>query len=196
MSLSIIIGPMFSGKTWHLIKSFHRVREQEGKTVAVINYAADTRYGENILSTHNQIQIPCLTTTQLCDIWLNPANPKYAEVRGADVILINEAQFFEDLEDVVLDMVENCGKEVEICGLDGTYSRACFGDGAIFKLMPYADHIEKLQGQCSRCTQKSSFTFRLTEEEGEVVIGGADKYIPVCRACYQDLCDLSNKNMK
>jgi len=192
MSLSIIVGPMFSGKTWHLIKTFYRVKEQEGKNVAVINYAADTRYGDNVLSTHNQIKIPCLMATRLCDIWLNRMHPNYAEVRGADMILINEAQFFEDLEDVVLDMVENWGKEVEICGLDGTYTRAAFGDAAIFKLMPYADHIEKLQGQCSRCANKSSFTHRVSNDEGDIVIGGADKYIPVCRGCYQKLnsCEL------
>ena len=190
MSLSIIVGPMFSGKTWHLIKTFHRAREEEGKKVAVINYAADTRYGENVLSTHNQIQIPCLMTTRLCDIWLNNNHPNYREVRDSDVILINEAQFFEDLEDVVLDMVENCEKQVEICGLDGTSSRIIFGDGAIFKLMPYADHIEKLQGQCSRCSLKSSFTHRVSNDEGDIVIGGADKYIPVCRKCYQYLNSL------
>ena len=109
------------------------------------------------------------------------------EVRNADVILINEAQFFEDLEDVVIDMVENCDKEVELCGLDGTYSRTKFGNGAIFNLMPLADHIEKLSGQCSQCSQKSSFTFRISKDEGDIVIGGADKYIPVCRKCYQHL---------
>ena len=190
MSLSIIIGPMFSGKTWHLIRTFHRAREEEGKKVAVLNYAADTRYGDNVLSTHNHIQIPCIMTANLCDIWLNPNHANYEEVKKADVILINEAQFFEDLESIVLDMVENYRKEVEICGLDGTYLRTPFGNGAIFKLMPYADHIEKLQGQCSRCPFKSSFTFRLSDEKDDIVIGGADKYIPVCRECYQYLNSL------
>jgi len=191
MSLSIVIGPMFSGKTWHLIKTFHRMRE-EGKNVAVLNYSADTRYGENVLSTHNQIKIPCIMVTHLSDVWLDLAHPKWAEVRAANVILINEAQFFEDLEAMVLDMVEKRGKEVEICGLDGTYNRTPFNDGAIFKLMPYADSIEKLNGQCFRCQNKSSFTHRITREEGEVVIGGADKYIPVCRKCYKGFtsCDL------
>jgi thymidine kinase len=192
MSLSIIIGPMFSGKTWHLIKTFNRLCNEESKKVAVINYSADTRYGENVLSTHNQIKIPCLMTTRLCDIWLDREHPNWFELRQSDAILINEAQFFDDLKDVVLDMVENHGKIVEICGLDGTYTRAPFSDGDIFKLMPYADHIEKLNGQCSKCANKSIFTHRITREDGEVIIGGSDKYIPVCRKCYQTLnsCDL------
>lgn len=192
MSLSIIIGPMFSGKTWRLIKTFHRVKKEEGKKVAVLNYSADTRYGENVLSTHNQIKIPCLMVTQLSDIWLNQEHPNYSEVRKANMILINESQFFQDLEIVVFDMVETHGKEVEIYGLDGTYTRGTFNNGMIFKLMPYADHIEKLQGQCSQCPNKSSFTHRVTKEREDIVIGGADKYIPVCRICYQRLnsCDL------
>ena len=194
MSLSIIIGPMFSGKTWHLIKTFHKKKE-EGKKVVVLNYSADTRYGENILSTHNQIQIPCLMVKNLCDIWLNREHPNYMEIRRADIILINEAQFFEDLEDVVLDMVETCEKYVEICGLDGTYSRTPFGNGDIFKLMPFADHIEKLQGQCAKCPGNSSFTFRITKDTDEIVIGGADKYIPVCRTCYNSLHSSQNGDL-
>jgi thymidine kinase len=181
MSLSIIIGPMYSGKTWHLIKTFHKKKE-EGKKVAVINYSADTRYGDNILSTHNHITIQCIMVTNLCDIWLNREHPNYSEVKQADVILINEAQFFVDLEDVVIDMLENCEKEIEICGLDGTYQRSQFGH--IFKLLPLADHIEKLRGQCAKCPKESIFTLRISQDTEEIVIGGSDKYIPVCRSCY------------
>ena len=43
------------------------------------------------------------------------------------VILINEGQFFEDLFDWVIMMVEIYKKDVYVCGLDGDFKRNEFG---------------------------------------------------------------------
>jgi thymidine kinase len=39
----------------------------------------------------------------------------------------------------------------------------------------------KLSAICELCQQPASFTLRTTEETETQVVGGADKYMPVCR---------------
>ena len=84
-SLHLILGPMFSGKTTRLIQEYRR-RKYIKESVAVINYAEDTRYDATQLSTHDNIMIPCIQTLKLQSI-MN-------DMEKADSIFINEGQFF------------------------------------------------------------------------------------------------------
>ena len=146
--LELILGPMFSGKTTRLIDVYKKYT-YIGKKVVTLNYYEDTRYDQTMLSTHDKIMIPCIQTSRISDVWnnkiINEINGEIinGEIRNADVILINEGQFFEDLYECVIDMVENHNKIVYICGLDGDFKRNRFGK--ITDLIPYCDKIEKLQ---------------------------------------------------
>ena len=62
--LEIIIGSMFSGKTSRLVEIYKQC-EFCNISVAVINHAIDNRYDEELLSTHDQIKIPCIKTEKL-----------------------------------------------------------------------------------------------------------------------------------
>jgi len=174
-SLHIIIGPMFSGKTTRLIQEYRR-RKYIEESVAVINYAEDTRYDATQLSTHDNIMIPCIQTLTLQSI-MN-------DIENVESIFINEGQFFPDLYEIVLELVENKGKNVFIFGLDGDFKRELFGD--IYRLIPICDTIEKLSALCSDCRDGTSaiFSHRVTNEQQQISIG-SDNYIPLCRACYQ-----------
>ena len=180
--LELILGPMFSGKTTHLIQAYKKYT-YIGKKVATINYYADTRYDSTMLSTHDKIMIPCIQSSTINELWNNCEN---TELRQADVILINEGQFFQDLYECVIDMVENHNKIVYICGLDGDFKRNRFGK--ITDLIPYCDKIEKLQSLCSICKNGNLaiFSHRITDESLQIVIG-SDNYIPLCRSCYKTL---------
>ena len=103
-------------------------------------------------------------------------------VRSAEVILINEGQFFDDLAEVVVEMV-NAGKQVYVCGLDGDFQRKRFGQ--MLELVPFCDKITKLTSLCSLCKNgtKGIFSLRLTSETEQMVVG-AENYMPVCRGCY------------
>lgn len=125
--LELFIGPMFSGKTTRLVQIYKSTNHIEKKIVA-INYYADRRYHQTMLSTHDNQTIPCFFTKNLIEIWTNPKCNGWKELQDADVILINEGQFFEDIFDVVLDMVEIKHKNVFICGLDGDYRDKNSGD--------------------------------------------------------------------
>lgn len=182
--LELIIGPMFSGKTSELVKIYKKCNFCN-IPVVVINHSIDTRYNDNMLSTHDKEMIPCLKAYQLRDLWNHKDNNDILEaLKKADVILINEGQFFTDLYDVVLDMIKH-NKTVYICGLDGDFERKKFG--TILDLIPYCDKVTKFTSLCSLCKDGTLgiFSMRLTKEKEQTVVGSTN-YIPVCRRCYEN----------
>jgi thymidine kinase len=180
--LEVILGPMFSGKTTRILEIYNHYSYIQ-KKITVINYAEDKRYHDSMLSTHDHKMIPCLMTMELSDLWTNSANADYEQIRNADVVLINEGQFFKELKQIVIDMVENHNKTVYVCGLDGDFQRNKFGE--ILDLIPYCDNVVKLKSLCSQCRngKRALFSHRMTEETTQVSIGSSN-YVPLCRKCY------------
>jgi thymidine kinase len=103
----------------------------------------------------------------------------------AEVFLINEGQFFDDLYDVVLHLVEVLDKKVYVYGLDGDYKRANFGK--ILDLIPICNKVKKLTAMCNICKDgtKAYFTKRITKETSQKLIG-INNHIAVCRNCYNN----------
>lgn len=176
--LEIILGPMFSGKTSRLLEIYKQCIFCN-IPVAVINHSSDVRYdiSTTILSTHDQHKIPCFSFTTLSSSLSNP------EISNAQVILINEGQFFEDLFQTVSQFLQQ-SKKIYIAGLDGDFERKKFG--TILDLIPLCDKVTKLASLCSKCKDGTPgiFSMRLTHEKQQTLVG-ADNYIPVCRNCYQ-----------
>ena len=189
--LELIIGPMYSKKSSRLVEIYNQCKFCN-ISVAVINHSIDIRYDEKLLTTHDQIKIPCIQTTKLTDIWdykdidshFNENSDRHIKLRSADVILINEGQFFEDLYEAVVDMLK-CNKRVYICGLDSDFERKKFGQ--ILDLIPLCDKVNKLTSLCSQCKDGTPaiFSMRLTSEKQQTLVG-SDNYIPVCRKCYEN----------
>ena len=170
--LELILGCMFSGKTSALEKIFKQHSLCDIDCIA-INYHADKRYSDTMLSTHDKTTIPCLFAEKLEEITDNVA--KY------QVILINEGQFFEDLVPWVEGQLKE-QKSIYVCGLDGDFQRNKFG--TILDLIPKADMYTKLTALCANCKSgaRASFTYRKSDSREQTLIG-SDEYIPVCRAC-------------
>ena len=203
--LELILGPMFSGKTSRIVEIYKQC-EFCNISVVVINHTIDNRYDDELLSTHDKVKIPCIKTEKLSYVWSDSINiePKLhvderdlnsiphvqqkIKVATSDVILINEGQFFEDLYEVVVEMLKQ-NKKIYICGLDGDFERKKFGQ--ILDLIPLCDKVTKLTSLCSLCKNGTPgiFSMRLTHETDQTVVG-SDNYIPVCRKCY------SNKNIQ
>ena len=144
----------------------------------IVKYEKDVRYEEDGIATHCGMKLPAtVSTTILAKITDNIIQEDY------DVIGIDEGQFFQDVVGWS-EMMANKGKIVVVAALDGTFQRKPFGD--ILSLIPLAESVTKLSAVCMNCFGEASFSKRITvEEEGKVeVIGGADKYMAVCRACY------------
>jgi thymidine kinase len=170
--LELIIGPMFSGKTSKLLEIYKQCQFC-GISVAVINHKSDTRYDNLMLTTHDQLKIPCIQTNELSEVF---------DQLTTDVILINEGQFFGDLYEVTLHLL-TLDKKVYIAGLDGDFERNKFGQ--IINLIPMCDTVTKLTSWCSQCKNgtKAIFSKRITCEKQQTLVG-SDNYIPVCRNCF------------
>jgi thymidine kinase len=190
--LEIILGGMYAGKTSRIVEIYKQC-EFCNISVAVINHSIDNRYDEDLLSTHDQVKIPCIKTEKLLDIWtdnidleqdvsLVPRIKDKFKVATSSVILINEGQFFPDLEEFVKLLLVN-NKKVYVCGLDGDFERKKFGQ--ILDLIPICDKVTKLTSLCSVCKDGTPgiFSKRLTLEKEQTVVGSSN-YIPVCRKCY------------
>jgi thymidine kinase len=182
--LELIIGPMYSGKTSKLLEIYKQCKFCD-IPVAVINHSFDNRYHDTMLSSHDKIMIPCVQTSQLKDIWYleNCKTCKTNDLHKSNVILINEGQFFDDLFEVVIDMLKN-NKTVYVCGLDGDFERKKFGQ--IIDLIPYCDKVNKITSLCSICKNGkfAIFSLRITNEKEQTLIG-SENYVPVCRECYE-----------
>ena len=141
--------------------------------------------------------IPCIQTNKLIDVWYynninNDDNHDTTHLKflddsvkliNADVILINEGQFFDDLYPAVKHMLQH-GKQIYIGGLDGDFERKKFGQ--VLDLIPLCDKVTKLTSLCSQCKDGTLgiFSMRLTPEKQQTLVG-SDNYIPVCRKCYK-----------
>jgi thymidine kinase len=147
------------------------------------------------LSTHDQIKIPCIKTEKLSDVWTNiPLEDSSKnitrftdklKIATSNVILINEGQFFPDLYEAVVDMLNN-KKKVYVCGLDGDFERKKFG--SILDLIPLCDKVTKLTSLCSVCKDGTPgiFSMRLTCNKEQTLVGSKN-YTPVCRMCYEEI---------
>ena len=168
--LHLILGPMFSGKTTKLIELSSGYED-----FVIINYMGDIRYHPTLLSTHDKKMVPCIQIQYLTSIL------HHKDIFFADAVFINEGQFFPDIFEGVRTLVEEMGKKVFVCGLDGDYLREPFGD--IHRLISLCDTVEKLKARCERCSRPALFSHRIIKDHRQVVIG-SDEYIPVCRDCY------------
>jgi thymidine kinase len=179
--LELILGPMFSGKTSTLKKIYDQCIYCN-IPVMVINYSADNRYCDaSMMSTHDKIMIPCIKSTTILEILENHKQT----LETAEVILINEGQFFGDISHVI-ELVESRHKRVYICGLDGDFQKNKIG--SLLDLIPHCDNVCKLKSLCSECRsgKPGLFSYRITNEKDQVVIG-VENYKPVCRSCFERL---------
>jgi thymidine kinase len=188
--LELFVGPMFSGKTTKLIDLYKKYSYCNIK-VCVINHTLDTRYSQNQMSTHDGILVPCIFISDILHVYsyneieepLNEIGIKHLLLKEAEVILINEGQFFEDLYISVLEMLKD-NKKVYISGLDGDFQKNKFG--ALLDLIPHCDKITKLHSLCGICKNGTHgiFSKRIVKEKTQTLVG-VDNYIPVCRKCFE-----------
>ena len=130
--LHLIYGPMFSGKTSELIRNLSIYSSME-LNVLYVNCIKDNRTNEDFSSHNPNLRLPQNVTTikvnKLVDLLTK------LDIEKIDIIGIDEAQFFSDLHDVVLELIEKYKKRVIVVGLDSDYNRNKFGQ--ILDLIPH-----------------------------------------------------------
>lgn len=174
MKLVCNVGGMFSGKTTELLRQGRR-HVLAGHKVVYLKPKFDDRYSENEVVTHlgDSVKAINVMETLLCD-----------EVQGADVILIDEAQFlpYQLLNEVRLLLRE--GKTIYISALDMDAK----GNGYLIVegLMTLADHVYKFKAVCENCGSDATYTGKRVDNGIRDELGSKDLYIPLCRRCYYE----------
>jgi thymidine kinase len=180
--ITVILGCMFAGKSSELIRQIRRYRSI-GLKVFVIKHQLDDRYNARCVTSHDKDTIESVNVSNLNDILTNELYKD--DYMKSDLVIIEEAQFFESLYEFVLNSAEKYGKDVIVAGLDGNFKREPFLKGELIKLIPVADNVYKLHGFCQVCRQKASFTKSAVDGiKSDILIGGKECYIPVCRKHY------------
>lgn len=178
--LHIISGSMFSSKTTTIIKLYNDFKHQR-KRVISFNHMYDNRYNESkLITTHDKISIESQPISSITEIF---RDKNYSM---SDIIIIDEGQFFDNLFNSVMTMVENDNKHVIISGLLLDTERNKFGEMSL--LIPYADQYQQLYSKCFYCQENGLFTDLIHDQsknkEHEIIVGSDEKYIPVCRYHY------------
>ncbi|MCH2233088.1 MAG: thymidine kinase [Crocinitomicaceae bacterium] len=174
--ITVICGPMFSGKTKGLINEIATHREQN-KTVIVFKPLLDNRYSDNEVVSHDKDKVEARNIEEPVEM--------LQFIDDVDVIAIDEAQFFNDsIVDVVEDIAA-MGKDVILAGLDLDYRAEPFGPMPM--LLGKADVVKKLHSVCTFCSAPAKYTHRISEDGELVLLGEKDKYVPLCRTCYKEL---------
>lgn len=180
--IEVITGSMFSGKTEEMIRRIERA-EIAGQDVQVFKPSIDDRYSEEEIGSHNGSKWEAHVVEH--DEKLDSA---FSGV-DADVVAIDEANFFDEK------LVEKCqeladrGKRVIVSGTDQTFRGEPFKP--LPSLMASAEYVDKLRAICTECGKPATRNQRLIDGEPAHVdaptvdVGGEEKYQARCRHCHE-----------
>jgi thymidine kinase len=180
--IEIVCGSMFSGKTEELLRRIRRA-EIARKNVLVVKPQIDTRYGEQRVAAHSNIaSTDAIAVSSPTDIY------ELAQ-QGAEVIAIDEIQFFDWTVAEVCSTLADEGKRVIAAGLDQDFRGEPFGPMPL--LMALAEQVDKLQAICVVCGNAASRTQRLIDgrparyDDPIILVGGSESYEARCRRCHE-----------
>ena len=184
MSLELLVGPMFAGKSSAILTIVNRHRAI-GRSVVILSHSSDSRYSDSeTIVNHDGSSFPCYKTTELMSWYTSQHFGSSQLFETAQLIVIEEAQFFNDLYEFVHQAVDIAKKDVIVVGLDGDADRKKFGQ--ILDLVPICDKITKLTSFCHDChdTTPGIFTFCKQQKDTQVCVGGSEMYSSLCRNHY------------
>lgn len=171
-SLTVIAGPMFSGKSTELARITRR-QKIVGKKCLIVKFHKDLRYG-NELRNHDGV------IYDFCDI-VHVDSLRKVNIAPYDVIGIDEGQFFHDI--LFADEWASAGKIVIASGLNLNYLRQPFNDFCM--LLNLAETKINLTAVCA-CGADAIYTWLDgTRPDNGILIGNGNVgYKAVCRNCY------------
>tara|TARA_Y100001970_G_scaffold293654_1_gene441982 strand:+ start:973 stop:1527 length:555 start_codon:yes stop_codon:yes gene_type:complete len=171
--IELICGSMFSGKTEELIRRIIRAQIAKQKT-AIFKPKLDNRYSTEEIVSHNNRKINSTiikTSSEILDL-----------IDDATVIGIDEAQFFDnDIVEICKELSYN-NKRIIIAGLEKDYQGKTFGPMA--QLMIEAEYVTKVLAICVICGNPANFSYRISSESSQILVGETDKYEARCRNCF------------
>lgn len=176
--IEVIAGCMFSGKTEELIRRLRRAQIAR-QQVAIFKPKVDNRYSADHIVSHSEARLQSTVVESPAEI--------LAGARDAQVVGIDEAQFFSADLVRVAEQLANDGKRVVIAGLDQDYRGIPFEP--MPQLLAVAEYITKTLAICVVCGNPADRTQRITSSTERVLVGAMDSYEARCRRCFKPPAD-------
>lgn len=171
--IEVIAGCMFSGKTEELIRRLRRAQIAK-QNVKIFKPKIDVRYSHTSIVSHSEQSLPSLLVEDVKEI--------LEQSEDAQVVGIDEAQFFSQELVGVCNQLADKGKRVIVAGLDQDYKGIPFEP--MPQLLAIAEYITKTLAICVACGNPADKTQRKIASEERVVVGAADIYEARCRKCH------------
>lgn len=168
--IEVVAGCMFSGKTEELIRRLRRAKFAKLK-VKIFKPKIDDRYSTSEIVSHSDQSLP--------STMIENSNEILSLIDDADIIGIDEAQFFDDNIVKVVIQLAAMGKRVIVAGLDMDYKGEPFGP--MPTLLAIAEYVTKPKAICIVCGSPATMTQRNTDSKEQVDVGATDKYEARCR---------------
>lgn len=177
--IEVVCGCMFSGKTEELLRRVRRAEIAKQK-VELFKPEIDVRYDEVLIVSHNETGMNSTPVKSAQNILLLAGT--------AEVVGIDEAQFFDQALVEVCTSLAAMGKRVIVAGLDMDYLGRPFGP--MPELLAIADFVTKVHAICVKCGALATHSYRKNKFLNQkVLLGEKDEYEPLCRFHF-------NQNMK
>jgi len=180
--LTVITGCMFAGKSSKLI-AMAMSHSIVGRKVLAFKPSNDTRYNGEYITTHlgGKLMATSVNKKNPIEILQHVVELERLSQGPADVIIIDEAQFFnkEELILTVESLLYKFNKTIIVSGLSQDSSGNPFG--AMPHLLAIADDIIHLKSVCAKSKKigTATRTFRKdVSNTNQVAIGGSEMYEP------------------
>lgn len=176
MSLTIVSGPMFAGKTTWLIEA---LKSLPPESYQVFKPQLDTRYSETECVTHDGKHEPALS--------LNQDTPNFSQLPPTvQTILIDELNFFsaETLWPELEKLLKQ-GKNIIGVGLLYDFQKQPFG--ATLPLSKMADTHVQLTAHCDLCGGEAEHSYRKVHNDQQILLGASESYGACCQKCWEKL---------
>ncbi|MFH1530996.1 MAG: thymidine kinase [Pseudomonadota bacterium] len=177
--IEVICGPMFSGKSEELIRRLRRV-QYANQRLQIFKPRIDDRFDKTQIVSHSDMKLPAVVVESSAEIW------ERLDER-ADVVGIDEVQFFDEGIVQLCQRLANMGKRVIVAGLDQDYRGEPFEP--VPQLMAVAEYVTKTLAVCIQCGAPASRSQRLGGTSERVAVGAKGMYEARCRHCYEPEVD-------
>ncbi len=171
--IEVVCGSMFSGKTEELIRRIRRAQIARQR-VEIFKPRIDDRYSATHVVSHSDQSIPSTVVDSAEEIVLLAGD--------AEVIGIDEAQFFGPEIVRVCETLADSGRRVIVAGLDQDFRGLPFEP--MPQLMAVAEYVTKTLAICVVCGNPANRSQRVSVGTSRVEVGAGDRYEPRCRACF------------
>ena len=177
---------MNAGKSIEVLKIAHNYEEQ-GKQILLFTSELDTRYKKGFVYSRIGLKKEAIAFSDL-STFTDTVQKAVDEKGRIHCIVIDEGQFLTEQHVIELTkIVDYMNIPVIVYGLKNDFSNHLFEGSKA--LLIYADKIEEIKTICWFCDHKATMVLRLVDGKpvysgAQVLIGGNDNYIPVCRKCY------------